>query len=652
MLRLLRFCSAAMIDATSNGLRLRDSVAVWLASWPATIVFALLLFAATFRAGAPAGVDLDASWAMVLNWAHRHGVRWGETLIFSYGPLGYLQPLAVFDPELRTAFLVGRTLLGIGYALVFAATFRALGNVERVLFAALALVACRLQADMLLLGTAVLAVVVLDRAVRGSAAHRGWYVALAMLALLLNALALMKFTLFVTSALLMLTGVALLLREHRPLAAVIWWVLWCASLLVLWIGHGQRMGDLPAFVQSGFLLVAGYAPAMSIEPETAVVLVPGLLALMLAALVVLAGLRREPVTVRRALLWGYLAVCLFVCWRSTYTRADLWHVRNFFPLAAFVAFASLALGPLRLAARGRVAAAALTALCLAGVLLTALTGRAPRTETTADGAASGLHEHRAQQRDALRRQHDLPEFRRRIGDASVDVFGCGQSVLLLNGLRYAPRPVFQSYAAVSEPLLRINEAYYLGAGAPAFVVLGFCAIDRHAAASEDSLALLALLRAYRPVAVEQGYVLLQRESAPEARPLPGFAGIYRPVTPDEWIALPADDAPQRIHLRYRLSVLGQLRAWLLREPVLRLETQDADGVPRQFRLVRTTAQAGFLVSPQWLQAADYARWYADPAALPVRRLRVRFAEPNDALLFAPDIGVGFSPVALLRATDS
>lgn len=639
-----------MIDARSTFLRLGDTAAAWLTSWPSTIVFALLFFVATFRAGLPASVELDPSWAAVLNWAQRHGVRWGETLIFSYGPLGYLQPLAVSDPELRTALLAGRIVLGIGYAFVYAATFRALGSVERVLFAALALIACRLQPDTLLLGTAVLAVVVLDRGVRSSAVRRGWYAALGLLALQLNALALMKFTLFTPSVLLLLTGVALLLWQRRPLAALAWSALWCGTLLALWVGHGQQVDDLPAFVRTGFLIVAGYAPAMGIESGSGL-LVTGLLALTLAAVALLAGLRREPVTAGRALVWGYLAICLFLCWRSTYTRADLWHVRSFLPLAAFVMFAQLALGPARLPAPGRIVATVLTALCVGGVLLMALIGRVQRSGTAAEVAPQGQHERHAQ-RDALRRQHDLPEFRRRIGDATVDMFGCSQSVLLLNGLRYAPRPVFQSYAAVVEPLLRINEAYYLGAAAPPFVVLGFCGIDRHAPASEDSLALLALLRTYRPVAVENGYVLLAREPARAADPLPDFTGTYRDVKPDEWTPLPAGGAPQRVHLRYRLSVLGQLRAWLLREPVLLLESQDADGVSRQFRLVRTTAQAGFLISPQWLQPTDYARWYAAPDAAEVRRLRVRFAAPYDALLFAPDIGVGFSSVELLRATDS
>ncbi|WP_313919446.1 hypothetical protein [Tahibacter sp.] len=625
------------------------------APWYWTVAFAVVFSLCVFRYGTPAGIDADQSWAAVLGWAHLHGARFGVELVFSYGPLGYLHPSGPYNPRLFETYLFGQVLLTLGYTFIYAMTFRRLAGLESVLFALVVLLPCRLQNDVLLVGTGIFALVALDRFVRRSRDDRWAWAGLAVIALQMNALGLMKFTLFPLTLLLAGIGALLFLRDRRPRAAAAWLAGWLASLLVLWLGHGQQLGDLGAFLRGALRIVAGYGAGMGVETT------PGLLALGLFALVATAAtllywLRRgSPRDLRALLLFGYLAFCLVLAWRNAFTRADIWHVRFFFPLASFVVFALLALAGGRLAPRWRQALGAVALLCIAGVLSMAL----PQMKA-ADYAAAGralrqhvgtvlrgeLGEQRAQQREALRRQYDLPAFRRLVGSERVDLFGCNQAVLLLNDFNYAPRPVFQSYAAYTARLQQTNEAFYLGANAPRFVMLGLCPIDQHYPASEDALALLALLRHYRPVAAEKRFVLMQRADVVPIAPLPASAAAM-PVEPGQWIDVPAGHAAMRIHLDYGLSLSGRLHALFLREPSLSLEVQTADRQVRAFRLVRPVARSGFLLSPLLLEDEDYLRWYYG-LELAVRRVRVKAAVDWQQSLFAPGITIGFSPLDLPR----
>lgn len=626
------------------------------AAWYWTAAFALVFFLCVFRFGTPAGIEIDPSWATVLGWAHLHGVRFGEELVFSYGPLGYLHPRGPYDPLLFETYLFGQVLLTLGYTFIFAMTFRSLAGVERMLFVLIVLLPCRLQNDVLLVGTGIFALVALDRFVQGSRDDRRAWAGLAVVALQMNALGLMKFTLFPLTLLLAGVGVLLFLRDRRPRAAVAWVAGWLASLFALWLGHGQQLGDFGAFLHGALRIVAGYGAGMGVE-TTPGVLALGLLALAATAAALLYWLKREsPRDLRALLLFGYLAFCLFLAWRNAFTRADVWHVRFFFPLASFVAFALLALASERLAPRWRQALGAVALLCIAGILSMVL----PQI-TVADYANAGrkqweqagtivrgeLGAQRTQQREALRRQYDLPAFRRLVGSERVDLFGCNQAVLLLNDFNYAPRPVFQSYAAYTPPLQQANEAFYLGPAAPRFVVLGLCPIDLHYPASEDALALLALLRHYRPVATEKSFVLMQRANvvAVAASPTP-IAAV--PVEPGQWIDVPAGNAATRIHLDYGLSLSGRLHALFLREPSLSLEVETVDKQVRAFRLVRSVARSGFLLSPRLLEDEDYLRWYYRLDDLAVTRLRVKAAVDWQQLLFAPGMTVGFTPLDLPR----
>lgn len=623
------------------------------AAWYWTALFGAVFFLAVFRSGAPAALALDDSWAAVMGWARLQDVQWGKDLLFTYGPLGYLFPRATYYPPLFDTFLLGQLLLALGYTFIFTCAFRRLATAERILLALIAVLACRRQPDTLLLGTAIFAVVALDDLIRRSRDTSWAWLGLGVVALMMNTLGLLKFTVLPLSVLLCGVGVVLLLRERRPAAALAWVLLWLGSLALLWLGHGQSLAAFPGYVLGALEVAAGYSISMGVDSKPEI-LAAGLLMLAFTIALLLIWWRREtPRDLRVLVLLGYLAFALFVAWRNAYTRADMWHVTFFFPLAAFVLLASWALGRWRPQRLIRYGCALFVVLYAAGIVVLLVSPPLYREylldglgklSATVSGTLRAQHEAQYQ---AKRTEWDLASFRRLIGEARVDVFGCTQAVAIWNGFNYAPRPIFQSYSAYTPGLQRRNEAHYLGPQAPPFVIFAMCPIDARLPASDDALALLALLRNYRPVAAEKGYVLLQRDAAARPAPQPVLAP-QRTLKLGEWMDVADGASPQVLQLDYRLNLAGRLRAMLLREPMLKIELQLADGQLRSNRLVRQVAQTGFLLSPALENEAAYLRWYYGQENYAVTRFRLVPERAGQDWLFQPVIQLASVPADLAQ----
>lgn len=529
------------------------------APWYWTAAFAVAFFGFTFRLGSPSsGAELDASWAAVLGWAHLHGLRWGHEIVFTYGPLGWLHPKAPYEAALYPAFVAGQVLLGFGYTFLYASLFQRLAVFERLVFAAVALFACRAAPDALMLGAGIVAVVSLDRSAetrRGT----GMWIVLAIVALQVNAAGLVKFTAFPIAVALCGVGAVSFAYRRRSQMAFAWTGLWIAALLALWIGSGQQVSDLPAYVHTSLLVAAGHAAAMGVDSSGAI-LVLGLASLVASGIALLVWWRDEGWRNWRAVvLAGHLALCLWIAWKAGYTRADFWHTRFFFPLAAFVVFALVAL---RASGRRWWTYATTAAICVASMVVTTVLWVREQPELVygvverATGVDAGrMRDAYETLRTRAQRVFDLPGFRARIGVARVDMFGCAQGIVLINDFTYAPRPVFQTYATHTEPLQRINEAYYLGPDAPQFVILKLCTIDGRHPAGDDALALLALMRTYRPLMQEKGYLLLERTPAVAlALPTPPEPDVALRL--EEWVDVPAGEGPVLVRFDYELSLLG------------------------------------------------------------------------------------------------
>ncbi|HJU41079.1 MAG TPA: hypothetical protein VJ724_16030, partial [Tahibacter sp.] len=239
--------------------------------------------------------------------------------------------------------------------------------------------------------------------------------------------------------------------------------------------------------------------------------------------------------------------------------------------------------------------------------------------------------------DRERARLDLPLTRATVGRRSVDLAGTQQGVVIMNGFAYRPSPVFQGYGAYTPRLQQLNAAAYSGPDRTDFVLLAYSPIDGNLPTSENALAFTTLYRNYHPVLVEKSYLLLEKDAGSAPPPLPANDGWQR-ATWNAWIDLPATpDTATVLAVRSELSLAGKAMAMLLREPGQFIELELADGTVRRFRLVRSAAPGGFLVSPHVASFDDYVRLFVGAGLPAVRRFRLVPQSDAMRMLFASDV---------------
>jgi hypothetical protein len=291
------------------------------------------------------------------------------------------------------------------------------------------------------------------------------------------------------------------------------------ALVVFWLLAGQNPVHLPAYLRGILELGGGYTDAMSIPtpPESfnrAVLLTASLAACLGWALW---HRRREAVSVAALLL---LAGHTFVQWKHGIVRSDA-HVFIYFNYAIVAAFVIHLAGWWMPRARVSDLVAWRGGGLLAVTLILSNWGtvglfldhweQAPsvvlRRLTDNTSHLLDLRGARRTLEGALQaeqRRHALPLVRAQVGNRPIDGFGYEQGLLLLNRLNYRPRPMGGGSFNVYTPwLMDLNRRFLRDDDRrPDFYLLKPQSIDNRFVAADDGLALVEIIRRYRPVLVE------------------------------------------------------------------------------------------------------------------------------------------------------
>jgi hypothetical protein len=588
-------------------------------------------------------IGIDSSWSLVLAWAFEHELQWGSDLQFTYGPLGFLHPLAGYFPDTYALHFTAQLAITAAQALIFARVAMLLpAGVSLLFFGTMMYWSHFLWADSAVFACVAM-ILVLASGWLASGEHRLRTPLGALLLLLGAVFAWTKFTwlvLWIGAIAVLALRVRLGAGLRRALGVVA--LAACLALLV-WFAAGQSLHALLRYVAASSDISSGYLSAMSAPPAKPSIEILGVCAAAAYLLLLALLWWHDRRNVAAAALLGFNGFALFLIWHATYTRAD-GHVDLLFPTLALLPFVLLADRNLRTSRATTIAAAACSlGITIAGAFVVNFSPSNALGNVMAMARANaGILAHPVDRQGFLDSiwqnyaiKHDLPRIRARVADRTVDLLTTSQGMLLLNRLNYAPRPVMQSYAAYTEKLDRENEAYFLGDRAPDFVLLKLDPIDQRFPAEEDSLALIALLRRYRPVLSEAGYLLLERTAVhPQAAPDPatlaaidGRLGDYLDV-PDP------GDGTLICYADVDLSWLGRLYRFVFREPVLLMDLETTAG-QHEFRFVPGIGRAGFLLSPALVNDEAYMKTTLGNSPPRARRLRLRAAAAWQGLLFEP-----------------
>lgn len=583
-------------------------------------VVAVAVVAWPLKSLAP-GVGGDWEWVGTLSYAAEHGLRFGSSLVWTYGPLGFLETpygAALYYPDtLALAWLYDVLVELLLAATLLAALRRALPLPVAALLAAAVLV---LQLEVgLALGFAWCVLLILR------AGDREAQVALPLaLGVLTAVVGLGKLNQGVE--LLLLAGVAgVAAPRRRDVLAFAGALLLTAS--IGWIATGQRLADVWPYVRNGLEPVVGYAAAMGeADPRRW----PLPLALALAALAVALAWRVGRGLSRRT-RWGLAVLCLVFAalnFKEGFVREDGLHMITFFG-DLLVLFGLLL-------ARARQRSLLLAAMAASGVAYGAIMGGHQLAEALNPyGNAKALADQvqtlvspasRERLLAASRRQiagfYRLPsELAAAVGARPVMMWPFAYGDLAAAyGLRLQPLVALEPYGAYTPRLDRLGAQVLASERAPPRILRttprAVPAVDGRELAFEAPLATLQIFCRYRQAAAREPWQLLVR--APDRC---GASRALATVTArwGEPVGVPAPRRADALVL-VRIGGAGVQGLERLQELALRPAGRWISLDGRRHRLVAATASEGLLlVAPR---GADYAPPFAmapDPHEIAVGR---------------------------------
>jgi hypothetical protein len=575
-------------------------------------VLGILVAAASWNViFAPASPGNDGSWVVGLYMAASRGLHFGDQLIFTYGPLGFLSPLSptfggiavVVDGGLaQLAFLYGTAIhLLLCVSLVWA--LRRTLNAALAALIAFAVVAAFPAIERPYVIAAVWCTAAL--AERGPPwAGRAVIFGGAALAATESLIRLTSGPAILAMCVIALLGRPGWRRELPPLLGT-----YVGILTALWFASGQALSNVPDFLAGAFQIVTGYSQAMASAQsgfKWDLAVLGG--ALAVAALAG-AGFVSTAPRRRRIAAAALIAVAAFAAFKEGMVREDEPHLSILFATALGLSLAV----PWRSAWRAPAAGLALGLAALAFAVATPpVTARALNPIDHLDMVRSQFrYLFDSGRRDQLRElgrglvtnAYALdPATLRLLRGHRVHVDPSGAALIWAYGLDWRPLPVFQENSAYTSALDRDNVEVLESPQGPDRVLRGTpAAIDPGSERVIDgrfgawnppgvSLSMLCRLRSLR---VTPSWQVLEPEPdrCGEARAIGSVSTAY-----GEPVRVPAAGPDEAVFARIHgagVSGLERVRSALFRA---RFRFAVLNGGQRTYRLVPGTATDGLILS--------------------------------------------------------
>lgn len=178
----------------------------------------------------------------------------------------------------------------------------------------------------------------------------------------------------------------------------------------------------------------------------------------------------------------------------------------------------------------------------------------------------------------------------------VDLYPADISKLLESDNRLCVRPVFQSYSAYNEHLLKLNLEHLKSSKAPDKIFWRIGPIDNRYPAQDDSISWPYIL-AYYSIIDEMGeYLILTKNSKHYTYNLNAIESLHNKKL-GEAISLPSNGKIIWAEIDLKPSFIEKIIAILYKPNQLNLETHYSDGSYKSYKLIPAIAHAGFLLSP-------------------------------------------------------
>ena len=593
-------------------------------------------------------LELDSSWRQALAYFFHRGYPFGESVVFTYGPLGFLMG-NTFTGLYFWAYVVYQIVFSVIAATMIFRVGRPLTGLARFAYYGFFLLWGFSYPDALhMIVIAYTGWIMINRISAGESPRP------AAFGLFLAFLAVIKFTnlLFAGFVVVIVTAYAVLKPDRKSAG----WLFgsFAVGFLGIWVACGQSLSSLHPYVINSLSVSDGYQAAMGLRTPDGQ-LTTALLVFAAGTLYVIWHFVTQPNLIRSLAQMLILGAFLFLNWKHGFVRSD-GHMIGFFYCALVPAVAFPVLF------REQTANPFIPRACLLLVMLFCFKGMHATFHTTIEYAPNvanddmmktvrafaDFDDYRSDlqgQVDARHREDILRRIKPIVGDASIDVLGFEQAIALFNDFNYTPRPVFQSYSVYTPRLAQLNADFITSDRAPEFFLLKLQVIDERPLMMDDSQLMNFFPHLYTFRAMEKGFYLFQKRT--EHPPIDSLRprllrNLDQPLgEPLSLASYGAEGIWLEIDLPF--SLLGRARNFLYKPPFVQLRVITSFGEDFTYRLPLTSARAGFQISPHITDFDSYLEAHGGGNPRKVESITV-LVDDEDRRFFAEAAAVKLSHV--------
>jgi len=615
---------------------------------------------------------LDSSWTVGLYWAFGRGLQFGKDVVFTYGPLGFLDVPYYADYGLwRIAVVFAlfmHTVLFVSAYIAVRQTALGSGSWARVLASLPMAIVLGLRSEFgawtageeIVISAILLLYVYYLRTYQSG---RSSNIALCASASILLAVAsLIKYN-YAADAILLLTAFGIVLGFRWKRQFGMWLVaasLYLVSVLLLWAASGQSIFNFELFVLGGIQVTIGYASAMALSDvwwERAF----GVASIVTVLLTLLYYLKYRSIT-----LPSLIALSLgpmFVTFKSVYVRQSATHTAAFYlfvePLLAIISIVTV-VEIARDFKRIRRIVPALAPLLLVIMLIflpTMSLNEPAILNVNTSYAASKISNYdygfslfgNEQLGEAylssikanVRNDYQLsPVLAQDIGNSSVDIFPWDIALVWAYDMNWSPRPVFQSYNAYTTWLDQINAAHFSSASAPEYVLFGYGSVDSRYALFDEPETFRTILCRYQYVTSDANFALLRLTQTQQCGNAIEIGETFANMGQSILIPQTNDSLYARVSINY--SFLGSVANILYKPADVYVSFQLSNGsLTNPYRFIPGNAEDGVYVSEYVDSFNSLTRLFQGQTNLGVKALMFTSQDPAQ---YQPSIKIQYFQV--------
>ncbi len=553
----------------------------------------------------------DKTFPLILTYALETKMQFGKDIVFTYGPLGFLNTVAS-----QGDLIAVRTLFAFFWSGVVAWSVVKVGR-KLTLFARLIFISWfflyPLQITAYPLDTHSLLVIAVSCLVLTGAVAEQKIESLVYV-VVLAVLCLVKLTFLV----LVFFVIALSLLAHfvkRDYNVALSLLFFFGIIaLFLWILTGQDPGNFISWILTSFQITSGYTQAMSLMPEMHTLLFSGTALLLFSLTFGIIALRGNA-DLGKAVFIVILLLSVFVSWKHGFVRADdhVYIYMYYLPLAfSFLFLKELIQNTTSNEIKILQVMLLLSVFCCsAGTYFCNHQARPffvlkqnikAKLVTIMRAATGRVSENYGVVIPGWIKEPDFEHAKFKVGRESLDILGYQQLIAFSGKFKYTPRPIIQSYSVYTHQLQDLNLNYYKSKHRPKWLAYQVGAIDGRFPLLEDATVLPYILCNYQLEIQEHDFLFFHDTGRFDAVH-PSLLHKIQLAFGKRLSLSQFGGDPLVMNVYMERTLLGRMIGFFYQPPQVTMVV-TVDGRLRKYRFIPAMAERGVMISPFIAENAD------------------------------------------------